>query len=194
MLGARTDACSGPTAAPSQLESSPQGQRASARLAPEFPPDRLTRSWSGRMPAGLGAAAGKDPRARETAGVAGWPGADGDRDSADGHRRGWEWHALSRGPGLLPGEAGQRAVTPGSTSEATGFHPSGLVPNSTQAARRPLWLLLPPSHSHRPVLESRRVAVAGDAHQQHGQQPQRRYAEAALRQEPYAELGAKGFT
>lgn len=68
------------------------------------------------MPAGLGAAAGKDPRARETAGVAGWPGADGDRDSAEGHHRGWEWHVLSRGPGLLPGEAGQRAVMPGSTS------------------------------------------------------------------------------
>ena len=37
---------------------------------------------------GAGGSRGKDPRARETAGVAGWSGADGDRDSADGHRRG----------------------------------------------------------------------------------------------------------
>lgn len=87
------------------------------------------------MPAGLGAAAGKDPRAGDTAVVAGWPGADGDRALADSRRRGWEWPALSRGPGLLPGGAGQRAVTPPSASEAAGFHPSGLVPDSTQAVQ-----------------------------------------------------------
>lgn len=146
------------------------------------------------MPAGLGAAAGKDPRARETAGVAGWPGADGDRDSAEGHHRGWEWHALSRGPGLLPGEAGQRAVMPGSTS---GHRLPPQRPGPSRHTGCPATTLLlppPPSHFHRPVLESRQVAVAGDAYQQHGQQQQWRDAEAALRQEPYSGLGAKGFT